>query len=271
MAILFENLKLALRNIRGNLLRAILTMMIIAIGISALVGILTAIDGLKTFINNDFASMGANSFSIRMIGSGVHGNDQSSKSLRVPITYKQAMRFRKEFQGASSSSVSIIVSMMAKLRYRDETTNPNVLAYGVDEDYLEISGFELAAGRGFSEVEVRTGSRNIVLGSDIVNKLFGESISPIDKWVSIGNMKFKVVGTLKSKGSSFMTSDNMVLIPLTTARTNFLGPNASYVVSAKVEHPDKLGFAVDEAIGFFRAVRQLRVREENDFEITKRG
>ena len=66
-----------------------------------------------------------------------------------------------------------------------------------------------------------------------------------------------------------MTSDNMVLIPLTTARTNFLGPNASYVVSAKVEHPDKLGFAVDEAIGFFRAVRQLRVREENDFEITK--
>jgi putative ABC transport system permease protein len=270
LSLFFENIKLALRAIKGNLLRSILTMLIIAFGITALVGILTSIDGLKAVVTSDFASMGANSFSIRKAGMGVEGSEGGERTKKkVPIRYKQAVQFKNKFEGAPDVSISIRISRGATVKYRDEKTNPNVLSFGVDENYLNISGFDLKEGRGFAPQELQSSSRFVILGSDVAKKIFGESISPLNKWVSVDDIKFKVIGLLKSKGSSIMTNDNLILMPITTARSNFLGSRASYVISAKVRHPEKLQASIDEAIGLFRSIRGLHVSKLDDFEISK--
>ena len=96
---LAENIRQAFSAIRGNMLRAILTLMIIAFGIMALVGILTAIDSILYSMSSNFSSMGANSFSIRPKGDGVRGNRGGRNRKRgEPITFKQAMALKEKFK-----------------------------------------------------------------------------------------------------------------------------------------------------------------------------
>src|ERR1019366_10299095 len=102
----FENTKVALQSIRSHLLRTILTALIIAIGIMALVGILTAIDAIKSSINSNFTSMGANSFTIRNVGMGIRmGSGHRAKKF-PDITYDQAVRFQEQFNFPSVVAIS---------------------------------------------------------------------------------------------------------------------------------------------------------------------
>jgi len=95
---LYENIKVALNSVRANLLRAILTILVIAFGIMALVGILTAIDTAIYSLNDNFSSMGANSFSIEPKGDGVSGNRRGRRAKRgEPIEFDQAMKFKRSF------------------------------------------------------------------------------------------------------------------------------------------------------------------------------
>ncbi|HRR94291.1 MAG TPA: ABC transporter permease, partial [Bacteroidales bacterium] len=144
VSIFRENLRIAVRAIRSNRLRAVLTICIIAFGIMALVGILTAIDAIKKSLTDQFTMMGANSFSITSRGMNIQiGNSRYRARNYSRITFREAQEFKQRFEEPAFVSVSYNASGMATVKYGSEKTNPNVSLTGVDEDYLSVSGYEI--------------------------------------------------------------------------------------------------------------------------------
>ncbi len=268
---LVENIKISLGSIRSQLLRTILTVLIIAIGITALVGILTAIDAIKQSINDDFTVMGANTFSIRNRESSMRiGNSgKRPKRYRV-ITYEEAQRFKSLFQFPGATSLSCFATPTATLKFASQKTNPNISVLGTDENYLLTSGFEIEQGRNFSEDEIKSGSHVAILGNNIASKLFKSKSNPINQIISIGSTKYKVIGVLKAKGSSMrFSNDNSALISINTARQYYIRPDMSFVVNVLSASPQAMEVAVGEATGLFRKIRKLHLGQESNFEIQK--
>lgn len=263
-----ENISLALRAIRANRLRSLITIIIIAIGLTALIGILTAIDALESSINSNFTMLGANSFSIRNFNELSDGDDKPNP----PISYKEAVSFKDRYGygGASVSISAVFIGGSAEVKYGAKKTNPNVDVFGVDENFIQVVGYTIKEGRGFSPLELESASRVVVLGNDVVEKIFGERDDPMEKGITINNQYFRVIGVLEPKGSSFMQSDNRVLIPLTAARSIFpRSGNDNYIVSVGVKTAVDMEPAIGEATGLMRQVRRLRLGEDNDFNISK--
>jgi putative ABC transport system permease protein len=267
---LAENIKLALRAISGNMLRSVLTLLIIAFGIMALVVILTATEGIKTKILSSFTEMGSNTFGIRNEGQvRKRGGGRSRDAENPPITLQQANDFIKSFKYPATISVSKMADGSAVVKSERTKTNPNVKVFGIDEFYLKVSGLNIAEGRNFSKGEIESGTDVILLGKDVVAKVFLPNDTVIGSLVNIGSKKYKVVGILASKGASQMTTDNQVLIPVINAKRTFPDEKGTYMLNVMVTNPEELDLAVDEAIGIFRAVRKLRLGDENDFDISK--
>lgn len=266
---LLENIFVALRSIKGNLLRTALTVTIIAFGLMALLAILTSIEALKSSINKNFATLGANSFSIRNSGE-IDGGDMSDNNKERPeISKREAELFQEKYEYPAIVSISYIpFNGFAKLKAGDKETNPNVTVMAVDDNYISISGYEIGFGRWFTSGEVDYAARTVVLGSDVVTKLFGE-VDPTGKGITIQNQPFRIIGTFKGKGNSMMSSDNIVFIPVNTSRSLFPANETSYVITVGVNEVIDLEPAIGVATGAMRQVRKLNVRESNDFSIMK--
>jgi putative ABC transport system permease protein len=265
-----ENLKVAVQSIRSQLLRTILTALIIGIGIMALVGILTAIDAIKGSITNNFQSMGANSFTIQNRGMHIRVGSRGKRPKRFkPIEYHQALRFMEEFHFPATVSVSTVASRISTIKYQDRKSNPNILIMGGNENYLNTGGFTIATGRNFSANEVLNGENVVVIGKDVVEKLFPSS-DPLDKLISVGSNKYRVVGTLKEKGSSMgFGGDKICIIPLANVKQNYNRPNMSFAINVSVSNMQQMDAAISAATGLFRTVRGVRIGEDENFEITK--
>ncbi len=265
-----ENVSLALRAVRGNKLRTILTILIIAFGIMALVGILTAIDSIKSSIYSNFSMLGSNTFNIVQSGlnSRRHGDGEEQK-LGKDITYEEARNFKDRFSFPARVSVSLRASNAAQLQNGSLKTNPTVRVFGVDENYFQVSGYELAEGRFFSDAEVKEGYNAAVIGMDVVTKLFPDT-DPLEKNFTYGSVRYQVIGVLRKKGSSFsFAGDNQVFIPLLNVMRNFTGFNRSVFLSVQVNTVEQLDAAVSEATGLMRNVRGQRLGEADNFEIMK--
>jgi putative ABC transport system permease protein len=265
-----ENLRISFRAIRSNKVRAILTMCIIAIGIMALVGILTAIDAIKSSLTNQFTMMGANSFTITSRGMNIHiGNSSTRQRNYSRISYREASEFKSRFSEPAWVSVSVNASGNATVKYENKKTNPNVSLTGVDENYLSVSGSEIESGRNFSIDEIEMNKHLVLIGSEIVKKLFPEGTDPLGRDINVAGMNLKVIGVMKSKGSSAVNSDNICLMPVSSARQYFSRPNMTFNISVMPYKPVNLDMMTGEAEGIFRIIRNLDPKDESDFNISK--
>lgn len=272
MALLLkENIKVATDSIKGNKLRAFLTMLIIFFGITALVGISSAIDAMKSSINSNFTSMGANSFTIRNRSTSVRIGNKGKRSKKYEsINYKQAMRFKNEFDFPVTTAVSTLASFSSRIKFEAEKTNPNIQIFGGDENYLAISGYELEKGRNFSIQDVISGTHMVIIGKDVEFALFKGKQKALDKMVTINGGKYKVIGVLASKGNSMgFGGDKVCIIPLTAARQYFSKPDMSFTISVLAKNAAWLDLALGEANGLFRKIRGVPLGEEENFEITR--
>jgi putative ABC transport system permease protein len=244
--------------------------MIIAVGIMALIGILTSVDAIKSTINSEFTRMGANSFTIRNQEMKVHiGKRRERRKNYTAITYRQAKEFQDKYQFPSLVSISIRASGNATVKYHKVKTNPNIPVVGGDENYLNTSGYDVELGRNFSEQEVQTGKNVTIIGSELAETLFKKQKAE-GKIISVGASHYKIIGVLKSKGSSMgFSDDKVVIIPLTNARQNYTGNDASYTISVMPSPGSSTDFAVGEAENTFRIVRKLGYADESDFDISK--
>lgn len=243
-------------------------MLIIAIGIAAIVGILTAIDAIKTAINSEFALMGSNSFNIRNRSAVRVGKGGQFKKHR-PITFDEAMLFLKQYDYPSVKSISTFATHEATLKYKSRKTNPNIAVMGADENYLATAGFEIDFGRNFYRAEIENNSHVAVIGKELALNLFLLE-NPLDKEISIGGGKYKVIGVLKEKGTSIgFSGDKSCIVPISSALQYFPNPKTSFTVTVMVPAPEHLEAAIGEATGLFRIIRKVPLAEENNFEISR--
>ena len=265
-----ENIKVALQSVRSNKLRTFLTALIIAIGLTALVGILTSIDAIKSSLNSAFSSMGANSFTIRNRGIGIRIGEGGERSKRYKsITYQEAVDFKSRFTFPASVSVNVYASFGGTVRVGNKKTNPNISVLGADDNYLYNGGYELASGRNFSRSELEFGSKVVIIGDEIKTKLF-EDTDPINKYITIGSDRFQIIGQYKSKGASAgFGGDKVCVIPLLKAKQIMSIQNPSYTISVMTDDPRYIESAIGEATALFRNIRGLRAGREDNFEITK--
>jgi putative ABC transport system permease protein len=264
----FENLHIALSSIRSNLLRTFLTVFIIAFGIMALVGILTAIDSIKSSITNQFASLGANSFFIVNRDSRVRMGGEGRPNFYRSIEYQEAMAFKNDFTFPALVSISTNASDIATVKYKSEKTNPNIAVIGSDENYLLLSGYEIEKGRNFAANEILSNAHVVIIGSSLVKDIFAKGENPLEKIINIGPGRYRVIGVLKEKGSSFgSTGDDICILPITNVRQYFSRPKMNFRISVMPLSSSLLDAAVNEAEGVFRVIRKLKSIEDSNFSI----
>ena len=280
----FDILALSYRTIRSNKLRTSITVAIIAFGIMALIGIITAIQAMNQSLTESFSTLGANAFTIRfkerniIIGSGGSRVSQVKRGKRQDknsnigkiINYRQARLFKENFKFPSLVGIQLGGPRSLIAKYGSKETNPEVQVNGGDENFLLINGYTLHSGRNFSKLDVETGRNVCLLGSDIAKKLFPQNQeSCVDKIIRIANVPYRVIGLLNPKGASvFMRMDKVIISSYNNVRRL---PNAavSYTINVMVNDVTQLEPAIAEATGTFRAIRRLDIKDNENFFIDK--
>lgn len=266
-----ENVRIALGSIRTQLLRTILTVLIIAIGITALVGILTVVSALENTLSSDFASMGANTFNINQYENISRRRGGGEREIINPIiSYPEAIAFKNKYSyPLTETSISFTATSTAEIKFESTKTDPENSIVGVDEFFIVNSGLEISSGRNFTGFDIQNNTYTCIVGSDFEKGLL-KDLNPIDKVISIRGAKFKVIGVLKEKGSTFGNSQDLrVLIPIQVARSLFTAPNINYTMSVMVVNKDLLDEAIDNANSTMRRVRKLSPIQDNNFSIVR--
>jgi len=280
---IFDSLSLAWRTVRSNKLRTGITVAIIAFGIMALIGIITAIEAMNQSLKESFSSMGTNAFNIRFKDSRVRfgnssdlkkttrGKKEKKSNLDKPILKDEAEYFRDNFN-FPSAQVSIYRRGPGgqEIHYKDKKTNPQIAVWGGDENYLTVTGYTIAAGRNLNSLDQQSGRNVCLLGSNVAKTLFGTSPEKsIDKVIRVGGLPYRVVGLLKEKGSSAMLRQDDVIVTTYTNIRHFQNVSKSYMVGVIVGNVNDLDPASGVATSVFRSVRRLQPIEEDNFVIEK--
>lgn len=266
-----ENLRIAWRALGSQTLRTIITVAIIAIGIMALVAMITATKALENKVNQEFSRMGSNTFTIYSAGvTGQGGRQGMRQRVSEVINYEEAKAFIDQYAFDANVSMSAVASYNAKLKANGNESNPNVKVIGCDPDYLELSGFTLEAGRNLAPSELENGSNVVILGQDIITKLFQDKPAPIGDKMYIGQFQYEIIGVLKSKGNTLgIAGDNQCLIPVSNVRKNFNSDETEYRINVRVKEVEQLDKAMSEAAGWMRIIRKDPLDAEESFELIK--
>ena len=270
--LLRENIRIAMGSIRTQLLRTVLTVFIIAIGISALVGILTVISALDNKITKNFASMGSNTFNINQYDNSKNNRGgREVEKVNPIISYPQALEFKEKYKYPfTQTSLSFVATAKAEVKYENEKTDPEISVLGIDEYFLSNSGLETTQGRNFTNFDIQNNTYTCVVGSDFATKGLLKDVNPIDKIISIRGAKFKVIGVLKEKGSTFgQSKDLRIMIPIQVARSLFTAPNINYDISSMTSKSNLMDQAVDNAMITMRKVRKLSPIQEVNFGVSR--
>lgn len=266
-----ENVKIAFEAIKGQLLRTILTVLIIAIGITALVGILSVITALRNTLEGNFSSMGANTFVLmryqynqRAEGSG------TKRKINPTITYNEALAFKEQLAlPYAHTSLSLAVASAAEIKYENKKTDPLARVIGIDEYYISNSGLEVEEGRGFTNFDIENNLMQCIIGPDFKNSLL-KGVDPIGKVISVRGYQFRIIGVMKSQSSSFGNYENFqVLIPLPIARNIFPVNNPNYEIKVSVDNKSQLEGTINDATLLMRSLRGLAPLQENNFGIER--
>ena len=264
-----ENVKESLKAIKDNLLRTSLTASIIAIGITALVGILTAIDAIQTHITSGLANLGANTFEIRDFSRGNRNRGGITITSKNPITFTEIQEFKSRYPLDATITNFSSVTSSAEIKFASKKTNPNISVLAVDENYFTVRAYDLKAGRGFSAFELKGGAYVAVLGFEVAKKLFDKEPA-IDKSVNIGGALYKVIGVLDEEDNLGGTGSNRsVYIPLFNGVATAGGKRLYFTAMCAVRDVTQLEYHLSEATGIMRQIRQDKLGKTNSFEIIR--
>ncbi|MCC7029311.1 MAG: ABC transporter permease [Chitinophagaceae bacterium] len=265
----FDILRLSQSAIRGNRLRSNLTIAIIAVGIMALISILTVIEVLKWNIYNNLSGMGANTFTI-MSQRKMNKKKSGGSDPAQVISLQQAMNFKERFRFPALISISSLAENGALVKHGSRKTSPNVMVMATDENYLKVSGTNMLAGRNFSVREISSNANICLLGYAVAKKIFTNVAIAENAIVQVGSQQYRVLGVMESKGASLINRmDNMVLIPIMNGSKNYGLSGQSCVLSVLTDGLKNIDFAMGEAEGLMRSIRKLAAGKAINFVINK--
>ncbi len=263
-------MKEGLRSIQANMLRSVLTALIVAIGITSLVGILTAIDAIETSVNQSLSSLGANTFDITSVMYRNGSSQGVTQKVYPPIMLNEAQRFADQYTVPATVSLSSYLTWVAEVKHASLKTNPNVGVVGVNEEYMAIKGLELQKGRGLSSIEIQYGAHVAVIGHKVYTSIFKDGDEPLDAKITFLGTQFKVIGVIEEKGQLAEDNyDNMVLIPIRLANQMAKGRGLQYELTVGIEDPEKIDYAMGEATGLMRSIRRDEVGRPNSFTLER--
>ncbi len=276
-------LSLAFRTVRSNKLRTGITIAIIAFGIMALIGIITAIQAMNQKLTESFSTMGANGFTIRYkernIRFGGSGpsmklskkgqRQEKTSSLDKRITENEADQFVQYYKFPAVIGITTMAGNNFTVSFESGKTNPNVFVFGADENYVDLNGFTISAGRNFSVQDIQSASNICLLGHDVAVKLFRQgAASAVNKVVRINGIPYRVIGVLGSRGSSFgFSRDNIVILGYKNIKRYF--GVSTYTIGVMTDDVRQVENAMGEAEGVFRAIRKLATTEESNFVLER--
>lgn len=266
-----ENVREAFNAIGDNLLRTSLTAAIIAIGITALVGILTAIDAIQESVSEGLADLGANTFTISDLDRRRRQQAGINLLQAEPISYQEITTFKRRFETLTPVALQTNLTGIAEIKHGQQKTNPNISVIGVDEHYLATVGGDLEVGRNFSTVELRNGIPVAIIGNEVAERLFKESTKAVGQSISVLGNQFRVIGVLKEKGG-FGGGGGLnrnLLIPFEKAVVLGAGRRLYYRATCIVRHPVDLDYLMSQATGEFRQIRRDGLGKPNSFLIEK--
>ena len=265
-----ELLNMSVSALLENRLRSGITVSIIALGITALVGILTSLDGLADSLQNNLSNLGAHSFTILNRKGARFGGGQREGENYPPIRYREAERFVRQYSGPGDVAYLFTATGQAQVGYRKAESNPNVEVKGVDGAYLSTAGLDLQQGRTFSRTEQKLGPSVAILGYELQTTLFG-AVPATGRWCTVDGRKYKVVGVLAPKGSAIgRSADRSVLLPARTARRQYAqASRKSFQISVQAPNVPTMDAAVNAARGRFRLIRGLAPGTANNFSIQR--
>jgi len=263
-----ENIREGTNAIKSNLLRTILTASIIAIGITSLVGILTAIDGIKSSIDTSFSSLGANSFDVRRRWPE-RTVQEGKEQKQYPLLQKdEVLEFKERFT-EGTATVHLWVSGSAEIKRLSNKTTPNFTVRGIDENYMIIRNYNIVNGRNFTQLDIQNGANYVLIGNEVVKNLFKDE-DPINKKISFYGGSFIVIGVLEKKGGfgGETYADRTVFLPLKNAIRISRRGYLDYRITVNVNDPTKMEHAVGEATSLMRRIRRDPIGEEESFEVS---
>ena len=263
---LFETLRLALSSLAANKLRSGLTMLGIAVGVFSVIGVMTVISGLRSNIETGLNVLGANSFQFSKYPAINFSDPRQRFANRKDVTFEQASRFKELMH--QMANVSLVVRRgNRRVTYHDRRTNPNIAMYGSDENFLTSRNFEVGIGRGIGADDVEFGRAVVVLGSEVVKRLFVNE-DPLGRMVRMDGQSYTIIGVLLEKGSAFgQSQDNIAVTPLTNFLQNYGRAGRSIGINVQARDQASLDATQETAMGMMRLVRGLDPEDPNDFEL----
>lgn len=264
---LLEIIKQSIASLKANWLRSLLTIAIIAFGIMAVVGIMTAIDAAILGLSNRLNSLGANNVNIIAKRSRVRSGENTVAY--KPINYEEAAEFETLYEKMAKVSLSFIGTSNVSVKYNKQETAPINSITGIDSDYLKLKDIDIEFGRNFTNSELKNGYNVALIGKSFVDLFFNKKPKKaIGKILDLGKVKLKIVGVLKSEGSSSSGPDGAIFVPLTTARKYYATSTSNFNILAKLPPGANYDQAESAAIGAMRIVRKLGPKEQNNFKVS---
>ncbi len=260
-----ESFKMAVNAIRVNKLRSSLTLLGISVGVFSIIGVMTAMGVLQNAIENGLSDLGTNTFQIQKFPTGFFRGDRNQFKNRKDITIDQGEIFSTRMTQAKYIGLESWFGIKQVFHNADKT-NPNVSMVGESVDGFPTNNWTIKDGRAFTTQEVEYGDFVCVLGNGVVEKLF-ERGSPIGEEIKVDGNKFKVIGTIESKGSFLGgNQDNFLAIPISTAMALY-GRQRSINIMVQTRDQESYNDVIELSTAILRTIRHVPPGAEDDFAI----
>ena len=260
-----STLKIALKSLEVNKMRSALTSLGIIIGVSAVIIMLAIGSGANKQVQDNMESMGSNLLTIRSATAKSGGISMGIGS-KPTLSLKDAEAIKKQARGVDA--VAPVVNSSKQVMYGNQNWQTSV--YGITAPYLYVKNYEIESGRAINYEDDLNAAKVAIIGATVERELFGD-INSVDKTIRIGNVPFKVIGTLKSKGQvGAMDQDDLIFIPITTAQRKVFGtdfPGSVNQILVKAQSLEDTNMAENDIKQILRRRHNLGKTQEDDFDI----
>jgi len=260
-----STLKIALNSLKVNKMRSALTSLGIIIGVASVIAMLAIGGGTNKQVQENMESMGSNLLTVRSSSAKTGGVSMGMGS-KPTLSVKDSEAIKKNARGVEA--VAPLMSSSKQVMYGNQNWQTTI--YGVTNPYLYVKNYEVETGKSFTPEDDRNAAKVAIIGATVETELFGD-IDATGKTIRIGNVPFKVIGILKSKGQSGpFDQDDLILIPLTTAQRKIFGtdfPGSVNQILVKAASVEDSSLAEQDIVEVLRSRHKLGKSQENDFEI----
>ncbi len=275
-----ETFNIALQSVLSNKLRTLITIAIITLGLTALVGILTSIEAMKRKLKESFSFMGANTFTIRATERKINLGGTSSNLRRktenvqqapvANITLEEAQLFSQNFEVSSTVSVRAAGQQSVAIQKNDIVTDPVYTLFAGDQNYLNVFGFNVAKGRNYNAEESKSGAQVCIIGTALAQRIYKNNFdAAIGDQIKINGNQYTILGVLASKGSgAFVSFDNVIIVPATAAVKHFKF-DRGFFIGVKVNQVQDLESAIQQSTALLKSIRRIPITEEANFAFEK--